>query len=936
MYFSKIEDSIYLAIDTGINDIIITGDFNFNMLHAQTSTKIRSLCEEISLTQVITEPTHYDFTKDSASLIDIILVSNPAHLISSGVGDPFLQQNVKFHCPIFGLLNFTKPTRNSFTRRIWRYDHGDYNLFRQNIISTDRNEIKHDNINIYAKQFTNKLMNLAELCIPNKIITIRPADPPWITTHIKRLIRRRKRAYRVAKRTQNPHDWNKFKQLRNKATAAIRESKQAMNDRLADKLKSSDLSSKQWWSILKSFISPTSNSTIPPLEKNGTVYANDTEKANVLNDFFKHQTLLNDDNVELPDIIPYPVHENLSSISLTPDEVETTLKSLPVGKATGPDEISNRMLKEISREIAAPITDFFNHSLNTGEVPDSFKESHIVPVPKGGDPSDVGNHRPISLLSNINKTLERLVFKYLFNHFRDNNIITPFQSGFTPGDSPVNQLTYLYNTFCQALDSEKEVRVVFCDILKAFDRVWHRGLIHKLRAAGISGRQLKWFVSYLENRKQRVVLPGGKSNWEYIHAGVPQGSILGPLLFLLYINDIVNEIGSNIRLFADDTSLFIIVENPYEAAMVLNSDLLKISRWANLWLVKFNPNKNEVMLFTRKFDIQDHPPVIMMDQQIQDAQFHKHLGVYFSSDCSWHHHINYIKQKAWTRINVMRKLKFILDRKSLETIYITFIRPLLEYADIIWDNCSDQEKKDLEKLQTEAARIATGATKLVSIEKLYDEVCWERLETRRWKHKLVLFHKMYHTLAPQYLSTLVPPLVQDISRYNLRNANNLQTIHARTTQYYESFLPSVVRDWNSLPCTDRDVDTTESFKNRLNQNRVYVPKYYYTGKRRPQVLHTRLRTRCSALNSDLQSKNIIASPLCTCTMRVAETAYHYFLSCPLYRDKRSQLTYTISQYTTVTLGVILSGDSTLPLSANVAIFEAVQKYITDTKRFDTN
>ena len=279
----------------------------------------------------------------------------------------------------------------------------------------------------------------------------------------------------------------------------------------------------------------------------------------------------------------------------------------------------------------------------------------------------------------------------------------------------------------------------------------------------------------------------------------------------------MNEIGSNIRLFADDTSLFIIVENPYEAAMVLNSDLLKISRWANLWLVKFNPNKNEVMLFTRKFDIQDHPPVIMMDQQIQDVQFHKHLGVYFSSDCSWHHHINYIKQKAWTRINVMRNLKFVLDRKSLETIYITFIRPLLEYADIIWDNCSDQEKKDLEKIQTVAARIATGATKLVSIEKLYDEVCWERLETRRWKHKLVLFHKMYHNLAPQYLSTLVPPLVQDISRYNLRNANNLQTIHARTTQYYESFLPSVVRDWNSLPCTDRDVDNRifqKSFKSK--------------------------------------------------------------------------------------------------------------------------
>ena len=185
-----------------------------------------------------------------------------------------------------------------------------------------------------------------------------------------------------------------------------------------------------------------------------------------------------------------------------------------------------------------------------------------------------------------------------------------------------NQLTYLYNTFSQALDTGKEERVVFCDISKAFDRVWHAGLIHKLRAAGISGQILKWFVSYLENRKQRVVLPGGESGWNYIHAGVPQDSILGPLLFLLYINDIVNEIGSNIRLFADDTSLFIIVENPNQAAEILNSLLLKLSRWANLWLVKFNPNKNEVMLISRKANALAHPPIIMLNQQIQDVQFH--------------------------------------------------------------------------------------------------------------------------------------------------------------------------------------------------------------------------------------------------------------------------------------------------------------------------
>ena len=156
-------------------------------------------------------------------------------------------------------------------------------------------------------------------------------------------------------------------------------------------------------------------------------------------------------------------------------------------------------------------------------------------------------------------------------------MLSSFQSGFIPGDSTLNQLTYLYHTFCEALDSGKEVRSVFCDISKAFDRVWHAGLLYKLEAAGVTGEVLNWFKSYLSDRRQRVILPGVSSVWNCIRAGVPQGSILGPLLFLLFINDIVNGIDSNIRLFADDTSLFIIVDNAPCAAACLNFDLDRIT-----------------------------------------------------------------------------------------------------------------------------------------------------------------------------------------------------------------------------------------------------------------------------------------------------------------------------------------------------------------------
>ena len=225
--------------------------------------------------------------------------------------------------------------------------------------------------------------------------------------------------------------------------------------------------------------------------------------------------------------------------------------------------------------------------------------------------------------------------------------------------------------------------------------MWHVGLLHKLRAAGVSGEVLAWFQSYLSNRKQRVVLPDGTSDWVFIRVGVPQGSILGPLLFLLYIfNDIVLDIGSYIRLFADDTSFYIIVEDPVVAANCLNSDLNKITQWAATWLVSFNPTKTEYIIISQKSNRNRHSSIYMQNHQILEVDFHKHLGLHFSNNCTWHHHINYIIEKRWFRFNIsMRKLKFKLDRKSLETIYIAFIRPLLEYGDVIWNNCTQYEKK---------------------------------------------------------------------------------------------------------------------------------------------------------------------------------------------------------------------------------------------------
>ena len=237
----------------------------------------------------------------------------------------------------------------------------------------------------------------------------------------------------------------------------------------------------------------------------------------------------------------------------------------------------------------------------------------------------------------------------------------------------------------------------------------------------------------------------------------------------------------------------------------------------------FNPGKSESILLSRKHNKPYHPPVLLNQTQMAEVDSNKHLGIIFSNDCIWHEHIELVKSKAWKRINVMRKLKFQLDRKSLQTIHFSFIRPLLEYADVVWNNCTQYESNKLDKIQNEAARIVTGATKLASIDSLHTETGWETLGSRRKTHKLTKFYKMKNGLCPDYLASHVPDTVGSVSIYPLRNSSDLQTLRANSRLYYTSFLPSAVRDWNKLPEQTWNSPSLNIFKNSLNSNLITPP-----------------------------------------------------------------------------------------------------------------
>lgn len=381
-------------------------------------------------------------------------------------------------------------------------------------------------------------------------------------------------------------------------------------------------------------------------------------------------------------------------------------------------------------------------------------------------------------------------------------------------------------------------------------------------------------------------------------------------------------------MFADDTTLYIVVDDAYRAAEILNTEIQKIHLWSQQWLVKFNPTKTEAMTISKKIIKPHHPPIYMDNVMINEVENHKHLGVILSENYSWNEHINEIIKKVSPRLAMLRKLKFKLKRKTLETVYFSFIRPLMEYADIIWDNAPEYLKTNLENLQIEAARIVTGGIKVTSRQLLYNETGWETLQARRDKHKLIKFQQMVHGDTPEYLSNIVPCQVSDLHDHRTRQTENIQTIRCRTSYYQNSFLPDSIKMWNTLPAEIRLNATKQQFKKYINRNLRPIHYFFHYGTRKEQIWLARLRMDCSSLKDHLFRKNLVDSNVCSCGL--VETTQHYLYKCNKYTCIRNT-TIDLLQYDQQTL---LHGSSLLSENENKYIFEKVINFIRNTKRFD--
>ena len=518
--WEDLDESVDLAVSTNL-DVILTGDFNINQLGNNIATdKISSLKSRFNLHQLISSPTY--FTEHSSSLLDLILVSNPRSVVFSEVGAPLLNQ-VRFHLPVIGVFNQPNHQNHTFKRKIYLYERGDYDSFRQKLNSVDWDTmfVTRD-VDTITLSITNIITDIADRTIPNKIITVRKDNPPWLTTKLKSAIRKKCRIHKKAKRTNSQSDWQKFRNFRNKCNKLVLNAKNDYYKSISDKILSESCNSKSYWTLVNSLMNSDSpdNHSIPPIQVGEDLISDMKQKAEVFNNYFCCQSDLNDSGKPLPNI-PNRRTTGLSHITITENEVEDILKIQDTSKATGPDLLNPRLLKEAYSILKYPFCRLFNLSLEQGRFPSDWKNANVTPVFKKDSPSDCKNYRPISLISILGKVMERCVYKHIHNYLVENSIITSHQSGFTPGDSAINQLINITNEFGKALDQGKEIRVIFCDISKAFDRVWHKGLLRKLESIGIKGTLLAWVTNYLSKRKQRVVINGCSSEWREIKAGVP-------------------------------------------------------------------------------------------------------------------------------------------------------------------------------------------------------------------------------------------------------------------------------------------------------------------------------------------------------------------------------------------------------------------------------
>jgi hypothetical protein len=479
--------------------------------------------------------------------------------------------------------------------------------------------------------FYDLLFSAINDCVP-KVNVKKRKYPDWFDIDLICLLREKERAWRKLRQSRSEVDRTIFSKLRSEFKSV---SKAKHSEYILDMETQIKCNSKRFWGFVKK---KRNSSTVPNcMFFNDTQADNPASIAESFNSFFQ-SVFTKDDDTDLP---PFDTRiiDQLCAISFNYIDTLQVLLSIDTNKAVGPDNVSGLLLKECAHELAVPLTIIFNRSLCSGVFPEMFSKANVAPVFKAGDRTDVTNYRPISLLPLISKLFEKLVHSHVFNHVK--MYINDCQHGFVKGRSTQTNLACYVDFISESMDSRTQVDSVYTDFSKAFDTVSHRLLIHKMSSYGFNGSMLQWLDSYLSRRYQRVVINGISSSWCKVTSGVPQGSLIGPLLFVLYINDLPDVLShSSCSMYADDAKLYRPICSVSDCQL-LQTDICSLVTWTSVWKMKLNIKKCGVISFTNKKKPVLHDYFISLDS-LKRVESVVDLGVFHTSNLSFTKSLNNI------------------------------------------------------------------------------------------------------------------------------------------------------------------------------------------------------------------------------------------------------------------------------------------------------
>ena len=481
-----------------------------------------------------------------------------------------------------------------------------------------------------------------------------------------------------------------------------------------------------------------------------------------------------------------------------------------------------RVLRETAYLITPSLTYLFNLSLKTCTFPDEWKSAVVCPIFKNrGSRNNPSNYRPVSLLSAVGKTMDALQSHSLTRYLVSQKIVSDHQFGFLPGRSTTTQLVYLFDQWSRTLEQQNSMAVVFMDFMKAFDKVWHQGLIYKLAQMGVGRSALDWLRNYLSNRSISVRVGSSSSAKHSVTAGVPQGSHLGPILFLCFINDLPDKTGHGTDIYADDT----IIQHTLHAPDI-NDDLLSLQTsitaaetWASSWHGRFGHSKTALLPIGQLAETSvrastpevEGQPIILVKQ-------HKHLGVVFSNQLDWSAHMMHLLSMGKRKAGFLRFMARELPADLICRLYVSCVRPVLEYASPVWHGgITRQQAIALERIQASVARRVLKAPWRTPKQVLLERLQWPSLFWRRCVATTCLLHTLMHNPTSP-LNQCLFPFAQSLSSYNLRKPRQLILPRLRTSRHLHSFFYNSARLWNSLPHSLQSIPNHAQFRKALSHH----------------------------------------------------------------------------------------------------------------------